>query len=75
MVKGPNKSRTNQHTTSQAAEAEGEGGGEGAGQQIRSKAQYDNWLQLQAMKKATGGAANVRPQSNNNITAGSKAGG
>ena len=28
--------------------------------QIRSKAQYDNWLQLQVMKKATGsGSANV----------------
>ena len=47
----------------------------GGEQPIRSKAQYDNWLQLQAMKKATGGAANVRPPSNNNTAAGSKAGG
>ena len=39
--------------------------GEG-GQPIRSKAQYDNWLQMQLMKKATGGATNVRSQSSNN---------
>ena len=27
--------------------------------QIRSKAQYDNWLQLQVMKKATGTSSNA----------------
>ena len=45
-----------------------------SGQPIRSKAQYDNWLQLQVMKKATGGAANVRSQSNNNMGGSSKGG-
>lgn len=46
------------------------GGEEGShGQQMRSKAQYDNWLQLQVMKKATGAqgvaTANTRSQSSN----------
>ena len=33
------------------------------GQQIRSKAQYDNWLQLQVMKKGGPAASNTRSQS------------
>jgi hypothetical protein len=48
------------------------------GQQIRSKAQYDNWLQLQATKKgptsgqtgngSTGNVANVRQQAYSTVS-------
>ena len=39
------------------AQAAVTGGIKPEGEQIRSKAQYDNWLQLQVMKKATGGTS------------------